>query len=396
MQKRVMSGSTDFASAGYGPIKLPGSAQVRQRPRKTAGGGKTAQRDPGGKREMDMAFMDYQPVLTPSYQRAKERFAPKTFRTMDEMAFDGLEFNSMGIPILDEMDYSTMPLDATMVNFAKRRLGKSFLTRWLSYHFGGAFPRGLVFSSTESLNRFYQQFIPKRFIINGFREDILQAFLDLQYDLVTMWADAEQDGIDLGLPDNWERAFVIFDDCIDNMEIIRHSRGLQTISVAGRHYHVWSIFNTQYSFALTPAIKKNTDIANMFATNDVRDKEALWETFGQMFQDEALFYRTLAFYTRNNMVLVANLSDSKEMCIKNIYHWAKADEVPDFKLGNKQYWEGADRQKKMSSADRIDTMPDEGKLPHWSEVQQAAWAGDNEMAPPMRAGKKKSKKEKKA
>ena len=62
--------------------------------------------------------------------------------------------------------------DKVVVLIGKRDTGKSFLARDILYHHQNI-PVGQVISGTEGANQFYQKIVPKLFIHDEFKPDII-------------------------------------------------------------------------------------------------------------------------------------------------------------------------------------------------------------------------------
>ena len=78
------------------------------------------------------------------------------------------------LPDLPVFDPLTIKIDATIVAVGKRRTGKTFLFRNLMYLFKDQFPAGLVISQTDELNKFWRDYVPKKYIFNKYDPEILQ------------------------------------------------------------------------------------------------------------------------------------------------------------------------------------------------------------------------------
>lgn len=254
---------------------------------------------------------------------------------LSEASLAGLEFDANGIPELDEFTLDMIPLDSTIVNFGKRRTGKSTLTRYLCYHyFRYFFPRGIVISHTEHLNKAYSKFVPKKYIHNELSEKLQQDILDFQE---SVKSDARYEDW-LAEDENFNRCFVIYDDVINDENAIRYSKPLRTMFTNGRHYDVMPIINTQYVHAIPPTMRANVDVAFMFTATDMPTKEHLFQCFGDMLPRQ-LFMALHEKYTMNYKVLVYYNGDANNKSIRGKFYWFLADpNTPDFRMGTPAYW----------------------------------------------------------
>ena len=74
---------------------------------------------------------------------------------------------------LRKFDISEIKDDKVVVLIGKRDTGKSFLCRDILYHHAGI-PVGQVISGTEGANQFYSKIVPKLFIHDEFKSEIVQ------------------------------------------------------------------------------------------------------------------------------------------------------------------------------------------------------------------------------
>ena len=80
---------------------------------------------------------------------------------------------------LKKFDMSKIRDDSVVVLIGKRDTGKSFLCRDILHHHK-SIPVGQVISGTEGANQFYQKIVPKLFIHEEFKTDIVQNMLKRQ------------------------------------------------------------------------------------------------------------------------------------------------------------------------------------------------------------------------
>ena len=80
---------------------------------------------------------------------------------------------------LKKFDMSQINDNNVVVLIGKRDTGKSFLCRDILYHHRDV-PVGQVISGIEGANQFYQKMVPKLFIHEEFKTDIVQNMLKRQ------------------------------------------------------------------------------------------------------------------------------------------------------------------------------------------------------------------------
>lgn len=193
------------------------------------------------------------------------------------LLFHETEFYPDGTPILEAFDPNDIEPDSTIIRFGRRRTGKSFSTRWDLSHLTQYFPRGIVFSNTENMNHFFEDFIPYRFIFrNGLDEEVLEQFLDM---VNSFKFDKKQHEELLKLDPNYNRSFVIFDDVVSTINSVRWVEPIGRMFSLGRHSDAMINFNTQYINAVTPLMKENCDLAYIFQARGKRTIEGLYDSY---------------------------------------------------------------------------------------------------------------------
>lgn len=249
--------------------------------------------------------------------------------------FEGLTFDSDGVPELEWFDMSTIKPDGTIVNFGKRRTGKSVLTRHQMHELQEEFPRGIVISVTEELNDWYKEFVPPRFIHNELTDKLIAELLAFQKEI-----KKDPDYKELKAEDDTHgRCFVVFDDVISDPNRIRFSIPLTKIFVAGRHFNILSIFNTQYPKAIPPNMRDNIDYFFVFKSTSGPTREFLWNLVGDS-MPKNLFFALLDKYTRNHGCLVLDNTDSNEEAIIRKFFQFRADfDIEPFRMGDDDLWE---------------------------------------------------------
>lgn len=110
-----------------------------------------------------------------------------------------------------------------MAFFGKRRTGKSTTITNIAYHCFQNIPFGLVMSDTAYAG-YWEQIIPKRFIVQGLRQDVLDWLIQRQARAVEKY----------GVKDPRISSFIILDDVIADQKTIRWSADLARFFVQGK------------------------------------------------------------------------------------------------------------------------------------------------------------------
>jgi hypothetical protein len=235
------------------------------------------------------------------------------------------------LPELTMWDPSTMKLDGTVVAIGKRRTGKSFAFRHILHALKKEFCAGICISQTDELNKYWQQYMPKKYIFNRFAPEILEAVFARQKAILNDKRYTEEEN------EKRARFFIILDDVISDPKI-RYDPSVAELFVAGRHYKLFVMITTQYGKAITPTLRSNADYVLILNNKQEGQREALWRDFADFMTREG-FYTLMDAYTEDNEILIVDTSNPTAKPWE-ILHWFKADDPGDFKLGNKEYWDG--------------------------------------------------------
>lgn len=251
--------------------------------------------------------------------------------TMPVLASD--QYAEVVLPNLTEFDPSTIKLDGTVVAVGKRRTGKSWVFRNLMYLMKDKIPAGIVISQTDELNKFWRQYIPAKYIYPKYEPEILDAVFKRQKKILN----------DNGLTDAEKEAkapfFVLLDDVISDQRL-KYDANLMELFVAGRHYKLFVLITTQYAKAITPTLRGNTDYCFIMKTIQQKQRESLWEDFGDFLTKDA-FAQILDAYTEDNEVLVIDTCPEHTMDPLEMLYWWKACDPGEFKMGSDEFWQSS-------------------------------------------------------
>lgn len=275
--------------------------------------------------------------------------------------YENEKWGEVKLPEFGMFDPKEVKLDATVVAIGKRRTGKSWMFRDLMFHMKDKIDAGIVISQTDELNKFWRQYIPKRFIYKKYNPELISAVFRRQKSILNdrNMTDAEKE----------KKApfFILLDDVISD-ERLKYDENLRELFVAGRHYKLFVLITTQYAKGIAPLLRGNSDYIFIMKTLQGRQREALWEDYGDFLTKDA-WNTIMDNYTEDNEVLVVdtsnNTSDANEM-IK----WYKAVDPGPYRMGSKEFHEGKAQQQKI---------PD-NRLSDWSSKD---FISQNMFAPPF-------------
>jgi len=243
------------------------------------------------------------------------------------------QYAEVQLPNLKEFNPDDIKLDSTIVAVGKRRTGKSWIFRNIMYLMKDRIPAGIVVSQTDELNKFWRQYVPKKYIYNKYDPAILDAVFARQKSILN----------DKGLTDEEKDKkapfFVLLDDVISDQRL-RYDENLMELFVAGRHYRLFVLITTQYAKAITPTLRGNTDLCFMMKNIQKPQIEALWEDFGSFLTKDA-FAQMLETYTEDNEVLIIDTCPEHKVDPIEMCYWWKAVDPGEFHIGSKEYWQSA-------------------------------------------------------
>ena len=95
----------------------------------------------------------------------------KAEKSMPFLATD--TYADVQIPTLKRFEPSDIKNDGTVIAIGKRRTGKSWCFRNIMYEMKDKIPAGIVISQTDELNKFWREYVPKKYIYNKYMPEIL-------------------------------------------------------------------------------------------------------------------------------------------------------------------------------------------------------------------------------
>lgn len=216
--------------------------------------------------------------------------------------------------------------DKVVVLIGKRDTGKSFLCKDLLYHHQ-SIPVGQVISGTEAANSFYGEIVPKLFIHDEFKPEIIANILKRQKSMVENMRSN---------PNIDPRAFLILDDCLYDNSWIK-DKNVRSVFMNGRHYKLLFILTMQFALGIPPNLRTNIDYVFILRENYQSNRKRIYEHYAGMFPTFEMFCQVMDQCTENYECLVIN-NNSKSNKLQDQVFWYKADARPDFKIGSQNFW----------------------------------------------------------
>jgi len=236
---------------------------------------------------------------------------------------------------LKKFDMNEIKDDKVVVLIGKRDTGKSFLCRDILFRHRGI-PVGQVISGTEGANQFYSKMVPKLFIHDEFKPEIVENILKRQkimIEKINQGGGADQ-SID-------PRAFLILDDCLYDNSWAK-DKNMRSVFMNGRHFKLLFLLTMQYALGIPPNMRTNIDYVFILRENYVSNRKRLYEHYAGMFPTFEMFCQVMDQCTENYECLVIN-NNAKSNKLSDQVFWYKAEPRPDFKIGGPSYWDYSDK-----------------------------------------------------
>lgn len=241
-----------------------------------------------------------------------------------------------------EADESNIPKHPAILFAGKRRTGKSTSADNLMFKVMQHIPFGIVMSDT-TMNGFWQKRVPPRFVIQGWREDVLINFVARQERLIEKY----------GKEDPRTFAFIILDDVIADQKAIRYSKWINQFFVQGRHINVTVLITTQYMKGIGPMVRGNMDIVVLQPIYSIADRETCHSLYGgflpkQVFMkmmDEVVGSEEMPGSTAHNpklkvtTLVIQDWRQTNNPSLK--FKWwqpVHSDDLPKYRLCKPIYW----------------------------------------------------------
>lgn len=227
---------------------------------------------------------------------------------------------------IKRFDIRKMPRNATCLVYGKRRSGKSVLVRDLMYAHKDI-PRGIVISQSEASSPFYQKFIPKSYIFDSYKTEILHRLFIGQETLV------EREGG----PKESNNFFIIMDDVLSDVQMWKRDNTLRKCMFNGRHINLMLVVVMQYCLALPPDMRCNFDYIFIFKDIIPANRKRLYEHFAGIVPTRAIFDKLMDKVTNDHGCLIIDMTGNSNSWLDCVF-WYKAKLRDKFSVGCDEYW----------------------------------------------------------
>lgn len=197
--------------------------------------------------------------------------------------------------------------------------GKSYLLRNLIYQFSkkNVFKFGVCFSGT-GFNSDYK-FLPEGAVRSNYSEEQLEKYIAK----LKSWLHAHPGE---KLPSN----FLILDDLLGKIHI--NSGVFSNLMSTFRHYNMSVFITSQYMVKnVSTLLRELTDVAFIFRTRFHNSLKSLYESFGQLLEDQDEFNEMLNLATKEQHACLVYMA-RKETADESYFSYKAPPKDPEFKL----------------------------------------------------------------
>jgi|UniRef100_A0A6C0BH47 hypothetical protein len=234
---------------------------------------------------------------------------------------------------LKKFDISRVQDDNVVVLLGKRKTGKSFLIRDIMYYHRDI-PVGSVISGSESSNNFYGSMVPKLFIHEDYKPEIIDNILKRQSAIMKRYNKEKKQ---YGKTSIDPRAFLIMDDCLHD-NCWKRDKNIRYIFMNGRHRKLMFLLPMQYPLGVPPDLRTNVDFAFILRENNFNNRKRIYENYASIFPTFDVFCSVMDVITEGYGCLVidnTSMSNKLEECV----YWYEAEDHEQYTLGSKIFWQ---------------------------------------------------------
>lgn len=256
----------------------------------------------------------------------------ETDETPNGELYEGFEYTPSGkvkyVPpksiAIQDWVFDDIPHNCMIIEYGKRRTGKSVWTRDFMYKMRGQYYVAAIHTKTK-FNGFFQKFIDEDYIYPDYYPSAMIKLFEKQKGIKKM----KQDGT---LPEDLPTyAITWLDDVVSNKGL-RYQDSFVACATEGRHYDVCVGVNTQFVTGIPPSVRKNADIVVIFQQGYQSEKEMLArEYLGQLNLRTAM--ELIDMYTADHGCLVLELWRNKSNPVDFAFKYlAQFDNFPTFSV----------------------------------------------------------------
>lgn len=220
--------------------------------------------------------------------------------------------------------------EPSILIFAKRNSGKSWLCRALVYHFRDI-PCGTIISLTEEYAPFYSKFVPDAYIHYEYKPKYLTKLFERQEIMINKRAEYAKIGKHIDA-----RIFLLMDDCLADKKKWEADQNISRLLLNGRHFHIMFLLTLQEVLGINPKLRQNFDYIFVFRNSFVNEQKKIYEHYAGMFKTLDLFKKTFTKLTENYGIMVLINKGGTSSINDQVMHY-KALDIGNEPVGCKQF-----------------------------------------------------------
>lgn len=234
---------------------------------------------------------------------------------------------------LKKFDITKIRDDNVVVLLGKRRTGKSTLIRDIMYYHRDI-PVGTVISGSESSSPFYQRMVPKLFIHDEYKPEIVENLLKRQKIICEKY---NKEVALYGKTSLDPRAFLIMDDCLHD-NCWKRDKNIKFVFMNGRHRKVLFFLPMQYPLGVPPELRTNVDFTFILRENNYSNRKRIYDNYASIFPTFELFCVVMNEITEGyGCLVIDNTSGSNKL--EECVYWYEADLHDEYTVGSKIFWD---------------------------------------------------------
>jgi len=232
--------------------------------------------------------------------------------------------------------------DFTIVNWGKRRSGKTRFTRAFMKATRARYVNVIIFTGSY-YDHEYDDLVPVGNIVDGLKMDVLKKMIITQEEAVEKIQSTHRNEKNISL-------LIVFDDVLGD-NALRHAPYMEDLFFRGRHLKCTIIINLQDTKGIPPNMKSNTDLAVSYVQRSQRDKEAMREQFADFLKNdndwEALIQPLLELYSYTFAAFITStprLKQKASITIGIAQEPEQGENQPPIVMGNRKMWKDYENQ----------------------------------------------------
>lgn len=231
---------------------------------------------------------------------------------------------------LRKFDMASVPSDSVVVVIGKRATGKSFVVRDLLHRHRDV-PIGCVVSLTESVQPFYQHFIPPALIHTEYTPEVVDILVDRQMALRQARHDdvaAIDDTVGGSHVD--PRAFLVLDNCLMDSSWTRDER-IRRLFMNDRSLRLLFVITIPHPLGIPPILLAEIDYIFILRETNLSTRKRTYQHYANVFPTFDVFCQVMDQCTDDYGCLVID-NTARSIQLEDRVFWYKAPTHGEFRM----------------------------------------------------------------